>query len=169
MKRVLILLSLLSLAAPALARDYAVITTRHGDIKIELFTDKAPKTVANFKKLAREGFYDGLTFHRVIPRFVVQGGDPKGNGTGGPGYTIEAEIDPTLKHLTGTVAMARLGDTVNPQRRSSGSQFYICLAPQPQLDGGYTIFGQVVEGMNKVPEIVKGDKMEKVVIIEEKD
>ena len=146
------------------AADQAVIRTEYGEIVITLHEQQAPETVANFKKLAREGFYDGLTFHRVVPGFVVQGGDPAGNGTGGPGYTVAAEIDPNLKHLTGTVATARLGDRANPERRSSGSQFYICLAPQPHLDGGYTIFGQVVEGMDAVRQIRKGDKMEKVEI-----
>ena len=100
----------------------------------------------------------------MIPGFVVQGGDPAGDGTGGPGYTLEAEIDPSLKHVTGAVATARLGDRVNPERRSSGSQFYICLGPQPHLDGGYTIFGQVVGGMEVVEKIQKGDRMEEVVI-----
>lgn len=164
-KMALTLLIVLLLAAPSLAAEYAVITTTYGEIKIELYADKAPKTVANFKKLASEGFYNGLTFHRVVPGFVVQGGDPKGNGTGGPGYTVEAEINPKLKHVTGAVATARLGDQVNPQKRSSGSQFYICLAPAPHLDGEYTIFGQVVEGMDKVPRIRKGDRMEKVTIV----
>ena len=95
------------------AANQAVITTTYGEIVIALYDQQAPKTVANFKKLAREGFYNGLTFHRVVPGFVVQGGDPAGNGTGGPGYTVEAEIDPKLKHLTGTVATARLGDRAN--------------------------------------------------------
>lgn len=165
MKRLLLItLLLLAVATIAQAADQAVITTRYGDITIALFADKAPKTVANFEKLARKGFYNGLTFHRVVPGFVVQGGDPKGNGTGGPGYDLPAEINPSLKHLTGTVAMARLGDAVNPQRRSSGSQFYICLAPQPQLDGAYTIFGRVVKGMDRVFKIRRGDRMEKVTI-----
>lgn len=162
---VLIVLAALIVAGCAEhAAERAVITTKHGKITIELHEKQAPKTVANFKKLAREGFYNGLSFHRVVPGFVVQGGDPAGNGTGGPGYTVEAEIDPNLKHLTGTVATARKGDRVNPQKRSSGSQFYICLAPTPHLDGGYTIFGQVVEGMDAVKKVRKGDKMEKVEI-----
>lgn len=148
----------------ASAAEYAVITTEYGDIRIELYAEKAPQTVANFRKLARQGFYDGLSFHRVVPGFVVQGGDPLGNGTGGPGYDLPAEIDPQLKHLAGTVATARKGDQVNPQRRSSGSQFYICLAPQPHLDGGYTIFGQVVAGMEAVQRIKPGDRMQKVVV-----
>jgi peptidyl-prolyl cis-trans isomerase B (cyclophilin B) len=160
-------LLLLLTAVPVLAKEYALIDTRHGQIKLELYPDKAPKTVANFKKLANEGFYNGLSFHRVVPGFVAQGGDPQGNGTGGPGYTVEAEIHPALKHVTGAVATARLGDQGNPQKRSSGSQFYICLAPAPHLDGGYTIFGQVVEGMEHVQKIVKGDRMDKVSIVQE--
>ena len=165
MKRLLLVAALLlSTVAVAWGADQAVITTRYGAITIALYADKAPKTVANFEKLARQGFYNGLTFHRVVPGFVVQGGDPKGNGSGGPGYDLPAEIDPHLKHLTGTVAMARLPDSVNPQRRSSGSQFYICLAPQPELDGKYTIFGRVVKGMDRVFKIRRGDRMEKVTI-----
>lgn len=148
----------------AASAELAEVSTPHGVVTIQLFADKAPKTVANFVKLSREGFYNGLTFHRVIPGFVAQGGDPKGNGTGGPGYTIEAEIDPSLKHITGAVATARLGDQVNPKRDSSGSQFYICLAPAPHLDGGYTIFGQVTAGMELVQKIRKGDKIISIVI-----
>lgn len=166
LRTMLILLICLWLPAATWAADTAIITTEHGDIKIELYSEKAPKTVANFKKLAQDGFYDDLTFHRVIPGFVVQGGDPKGNGTGGPGYTVEAEIDPSLKHVRGAVATARRGDRVNPERRSSGSQFYIVLAPQPHLDGAYTIFGQVIEGMDVVDQIAKGDRMQHVSIIE---
>ncbi|MGQ9516849.1 MAG: peptidylprolyl isomerase [Anaerolineae bacterium] len=148
------------------SRQYlATIETDKGNIVIELYADTAPKTVENFVKLARQGFYDGLTFHRVVPGFVIQGGDPKGDGTGGPGYTIEAEIS-SLSHITGTVAMARRPDEVNPERRSSGSQFYICLAPQPHLDGQYTIFGQVVEGMDTVLRITPGDVMRRVTITE---
>lgn len=151
-------------AVPAAAKDFALIQTEHGTIRIELYAEKAPQTVANFRKLARDGFYDGLSFHRVVPGFVVQGGDPLGNGTGGPGYDLPAEIHPSLKHQVGAVATARKGDRVNPERRSSGSQFYICLEPQPHLDGGYTIFGQVVEGMEVVRRIQAGDRMQKVSI-----
>ena len=166
MKHLMISFAMLVLVSGCAERvaERAVITTHYGDIVIDLYEQQAPKTVANFKKLAREGFYNGLSFHRVVPNFVVQGGDPQGNGTGGPGYTLEAEIDTNLKHLTGTVATARKGDRVNPEKRSSGSQFYICLAPQPHLDGGYTIFGQVVEGMDAVRKIRKGDPMVKVEI-----
>lgn len=163
--RIVLLLWLLLLTTPALAAEFAVISTVHGDIRIALAADKAPKTVANFKELAGKGFYDGLSFHRVVPGFVAQGGDPQGNGTGGPGYTVEAEIVPGLKHVAGAVAMARQGDQVNPERRSSGSQFYICLADAPHLDGAYTVFGRVVEGMEAVLKIRKGDRMDKVRIV----
>ena len=124
----------------------------------------APKTVANFEKLANKGFYNGLTFHRVEPGFVVQGGDPQGDGSGGPGYEIDAEIKPGEKHLRGSVATARTGDEVNPDRKSSGSQFYICLEPQPGLDGQYTIFGGVVKGMKVVDQIKVGDHMKKITL-----
>jgi len=123
-----------------------------------MFPDSAPNTVANFIYLAKKGFYDGLTFHRVEPDFVIQGGDPNGNGTGGPGYHIKAEFN-SRKHLEGTVAMARSDDP-----DSAGSQFYICLAPQPSLDGKYTVFGQVIEGMDVVKKIKVGDKMLKVTV-----
>jgi len=164
MRRWLFLLTLL-LAATVLsaqAAETAVIETGRGNIRVELFADKAPQTVANFLKLADQGFYDGLSFHRVIPGFVVQGGDPLGNGTGGPGYTLPAEISPDLHHETGTLAMARRPDSVNPQRRSSGSQFYICLAPQPHLDGQYTIFGRVIDGMDVVRKIRRGDRIKRI-------
>lgn len=144
-------------------RYTATIQTDKGDIVIRLYPDVAPKTVENFVKLARQGFYNGLTFHRVVPGFVIQGGDPVGDGSGGPGYTLDAEIS-SLSHITGTVAMARRPDEVNPERRSSGSQFYICLAPQPHLDGQYTIFGEVIQGMDTVLRITSGDVMRKVVI-----
>jgi peptidyl-prolyl cis-trans isomerase B (cyclophilin B) len=143
---------------------YATIETDRGNIVLELYPAVAPKTVANFEKLSKDGFYNNLTFHRVEPGFVVQGGDPSGNGTGGPGYDLPAEISPTEKHLRGTLAMARKGDNVNPDRKSSGSQFYICLAPAPFLDGQYTSFGGVVEGMNVVDQIKVGDKIKKVTL-----
>jgi peptidyl-prolyl cis-trans isomerase B (cyclophilin B) len=127
-----------------------------GEIRVELFPEDAPKTVESFVALAKKGFYDGLTFHRVVPGFVAQGGDPRGDGTGGPGYTLKAEFN-GRKHLRGTVAMAR---SQSPD--SAGSQFYICLAPQPHLDGQYTIFGQVVEGMEVVDRIRRGDRMRTV-------
>ena len=143
---------------------YAILDTDRGLIVLELYPSVAPKTVANFEKLSKDGFYNNLTFHRVEPGFVVQGGDPQGNGMGGPGYDVPAEISPTEKHLRGTLAMARKGDQVNPERKSSGSQFYICLAPAPFLDGQYTTFGGVVEGMDVVDQIKVGDHIKKVTL-----
>lgn len=145
------------------ARKYtAIITTSKGAIECELFAKDAPLSVTNFKYLADGGFYNGLTFHRVERGFVIQGGDPAGTGSGGPGYTIPAEIG--RKHVKGALAWARTGDAVNPERRSSGSQFYITLAPTPFLDGGYTVFGQTVKGMDVVEKIGKGDKIESVTV-----
>ena len=143
---------------------YAIVDTDKGTFVIELYPKVAPKTVENFETLTKKGFYDGLTFHRVVPDFVVQGGDPDGTGTGGPGYTVPAEIDAKEKHLRGSVATARTSDAVNPQRASSGSQFYVCLEPQPSLDGQYTVFGGVIDGMEVVDQIVKGDHMKKVTL-----
>lgn len=140
----------------------ATISTAKGDIVVELDAGAAPKTVNNFVFLTREGFYDGLTFHRVEPGFVIQGGDPLGTGRGGPGYTVPAEIG--LEHVKGAVAMARLGDQVNPERASSGSQFYITLAETPHLDGAYTVFGEVVEGMDVVESISEGDVIQSITI-----
>lgn len=144
--------------------ETAVIETKKGIIKFKFYSKDAPNTVANFIKLTKSGFYDGTKFHRVVPGFVVQGGDPLSKtddpnvGTGGPGYTIKAEFN-SQKHLDGTVAMARSADP-----DSAGSQFYIALAPQPSLDNNYTIFGQVIEGMDVVGEIEQGDEMIKVTI-----
>jgi peptidyl-prolyl cis-trans isomerase B (cyclophilin B) len=143
---------------------YAILDTDRGEIVLELYPAEAPKTVANFEKLSKDGFYNKLTFHRVEPGFVVQGGDPAGDGTGGPGYELPAEISPTEKHVRGTVAMARRGDQVNPDRKSSGSQFYICLEPAPFLDGQYTVFGGVVESMVVVDKIKVGDHIKKVTL-----
>jgi len=141
----------------------ATISTAKGDIVVQLNARVAPLTTNNFVFLARQGFYDKLTFHRVEPDFVIQGGDPLGTGTGGPGYTVPAEIE--LPHVEGAIAMARQGDEANPTRASSGSQFYITLAPTPQLDGAYTVFGQVVTGMDVVQSIAIGDVIEKITII----
>jgi cyclophilin family peptidyl-prolyl cis-trans isomerase len=135
----------------------AVLDTTKGKIVIELYPDSAPETVANFKKLIRKKFYDGLTFHRYVEDFVIQGGDPVGDGTGGPGYAIKDEFN-NRKHVAGTVAMAHAGPN------TAGSQFYICLAPAPHLDGGYTIFGQVIQGMDNVFKLRQGDKMTKVTL-----
>lgn len=133
----------------------ATIRTSKGEVVCELYADQAPQTVNNFVYLARSGFYDGLSFHRVVPGFVIQGGDPLGKGNGGPGYTVPAEIG--LSHDKGALATARLSDQVNPERASSGSQFYITLDKTPHLDGGYTVFGQVVSGMSVVESIAVGD------------
>ena len=138
----------------------AVIKTNKGTVTLELYPEVAPKTVENFVELANKGFYNGLTFHRVIPGFVAQGGCPLGDGTGGPGYTIPAEFS-AKKHIKGTLAMAR---SSHPD--SAGSQFYICLDATPHLDGSYTIFGQVLEGMDNVEKLVIGDTMDSVTITE---
>jgi peptidyl-prolyl cis-trans isomerase B (cyclophilin B) len=188
-KVVLTLLMMVAAAGTAQAKDpVAVIKTAKGDITIKLLKEDAPKHVENFIKLAKSGFYDGLTFHRVEPGFVIQGGDPLGNGMGGPDkaamekayggkipdyvkpgprgsdYTLPAEIK--APHIDGAVAAARLGDAANPERRSSGSQFYICNGPQHFLDGQYTVFGQVTSGMDVVRKIERGDKMISVTIKE---
>ena len=141
----------------------ATISTAKGDIVVQLDAGAAPQTVNNFVFLTEQGFYDGLTFHRVEPGFVIQGGDPLGTGAGGPGYTVPAEIE--LSHVEGAIAMARQGDEVNPSRASSGSQFYITLAPTPHLDGAYTVFGQVAAGMDVVQSIAIGDVIENITIM----
>jgi len=139
----------------------AVISTAKGDITLTLFPQEAPGTVANFAKLAKEGFYDGLTFHRVIPNFVIQGGCPQGTGAGGPGYTIPCETKGNPhKHGTGSLSMAHRGPD------TGGSQFFITHSPQPHLDNLHTVFGQVESGMDVVNAIQPGDKMEKVTIQE---
>ena len=129
-----------------------------GVIEMELYPDSAPQHVASFLDLIGKGYYDGLNFHRVVSGFVVQGGCPKGTGTGGPGYAIPAEFN-ERPHLSGSLAMARSADP-----DSAGSQFYICLAPQPGLDGQYTVFGQVTSGFELVQKIRQGDKMAKLTV-----
>lgn len=133
-----------------------VIETEHGSIEVEFYPDDAPKTVARIKELVEKGFYDGLTFHRVVPGFVVQGGDPRGNGTGGSGQNIPAEFN-SRKHVEGAVAMARAADP-----NSADSQFYISLGRHPHLDNNYTVFGMVKSGMDAAKKIKEGDKMTKV-------
>ena len=140
----------------------ATIYTSKGDIVCELNTTAAPLSATNFIQLAKGGFYNGLIFHRVVPSFVVQGGDPQGTGTGGPGYTIPAEI--SLAHDKGALAWARLPDQVNPQKRSSGSQFYITLEKVPYLDGEYSVFGKTISGMEIVKKIAQGDVIKKIEI-----
>ncbi len=143
----------------------AIIETNKGKIVFSFYPNKAPNTVQNFIKLANSGFYNGIKWHRVVPGFVIQGGDPlskdsdpNNDGTGGPGYTIKAEFS-DLHHVEGAVAMARSEDP-----DSAGSQFYICLGTLPDLDGKYTIFGQVTEGMDVVKSIQVGDVMKRVSI-----
>lgn len=131
-----------------------------GKIVIEFFDKDAPNTVANFEKLANSGFYNGLTFHRVISGFVAQGGCPNGNGAGGPGYTIDCEINPN-KHERGSLSMAHRGPN------TGGSQFFIVFEPQPHLDGVHTVFGKVIEGMDLVDQINAGDKMNTVTVVDE--
>ena len=137
----------------------AVVTTDKGTVVIEFYPDAAPIAVENFIKLINQKFYDGLTFHRRVDEFVVQGGCPNGDGTGGPGWNITDEYtNPNQRpHLRGTVAMAR---TQEPN--SSGSQFYICFKPQPYLDGNYTTFGGVIQGMDVVDRLQVGDVMTKI-------
>ncbi|HWQ88774.1 MAG TPA: peptidylprolyl isomerase [Desulfitobacteriaceae bacterium] len=132
-------------------------------ISLEFFDESAPGTVANFVKLAKSGFYNGLTFHRVIPGFVAQGGCPLGNGTGGPGYTIKCETEGNKqKHLRGALSMAHAG------KDTGGSQFFICYDSFPHLDGVHTVFGRVVDGMDAVDQIKAGDKIKSIDIEEEK-
>ena len=140
-----------------------LIQTNKGMVKIKFFHGPAPRHVENFVYLAREGFYDGLLFHRYVAEFVIQGGDPDGTGQGGPGYTLPAEFS-TNKHVVGAVAAARRSDDVNPTKRSSGSQFYIMVGDAPNLDDNYTVWGEVVEGMDVVMELREGDLMENIVI-----
>jgi cyclophilin family peptidyl-prolyl cis-trans isomerase len=136
----------------------ARITTNKGDIVFTFYADDAPQHSAAFIKLAEAGFYDGLKFHRVEPGFVIQGGDPSGNGTGGPGYRLKAEFN-ERPHIRGTVAMARAG---SPD--SAGSQFYICLDDARFLDRQYTVFGQMIDGFDALDAIRVGDTMSKVTI-----
>ena len=153
-------------SAPAMQIDpdktYRVtLSTSKGDIVLDLFAQYAPNTVNNFVVLARDGFYDGLTFHRVIPNFMIQGGDPSGNGTGGPGYKFadEFHMNP-LRHETGVISMANAGPGTN------GSQFFITHAPQPHLDGRHTVFGKVTTGQDVVNAIRQSDTIDTVTVDE---
>jgi peptidyl-prolyl cis-trans isomerase B (cyclophilin B) len=137
----------------------AVIETSRGKIEIALEPEKTPVTTANFVNLAQRGFYNGVTFHRVIPNFMIQGGDPTGTGSGGPGYRFEDEFDPTLKHTgPGVLSMANAGPGTN------SSQFFITHVATPWLDGKHSVFGHVIKGQDVVEAIRQGDKMEKVTI-----
>lgn len=151
-------------APPALAietdRNYKVtIETSKGAVELELYPQHAPKTVNNFIFLARDGFYDGVSFHRVIGNFMIQGGDPTGSGRGGPGYRFEDEFDGNpLRHERGVISMANAGPGTN------GSQFFITHGPQPHLDGRHTVFGKVTRGQDVVDAIEQGDLMVKVTV-----
>ena len=135
----------------------ATIETSKGVIRLELHEDRVPKTVANFEKLAGDGFYDGLLFHRVIPNFMIQTGCPQGTGTGGPGYQCEDEFDDSLRHdRAGILSMANAGPNTN------GSQFFITHGPTPHLDNMHSVFGVVLKGQDVVDAIEQGDTMEKV-------
>ncbi len=145
-------------------KQYALIETEKGTMKAELYTQETPGTVANFVELSEHGFYDGLTFHRVIPDFVIQGGCPRGDGTGGPGYTIKCETSaPRQYHDRGVLSMAHAG------KDTGGSQFFIChnRTNTQHLDGRHTCFGQVVEGLDVIDDIRRGDKIISIRIVEE--
>jgi len=154
-------------AAPEMTIDpskkyQATIATTRGNIVLDLFAADAPLTVNNFVFLSRDGFYNGIAFHRVISNFMIQGGDPTGTGAGGPGYRFRDEtVGNPNRHKTGTLSMANAGPNTN------GSQFFITHAPQPHLDGKHTVFGQVVSGQDVVNAIRQGDKIESVTITEE--
>ncbi len=137
---------------------FAIVETTKGRFTLELFGDEAPISVRNFEYLARRGSYNYVKFHKYVPNFMIQGGDPTGTGKGGPGYSLPPEINP-VKHFRGTVGWARPAMKVNPERRSSGSQFYILLADSPHLDGFYTAFARVVAGMENVEMLREGDRM----------
>ena len=137
---------------------FATFDTDRGPIKLELYPDKAPLTVANFVNLAKRGFYDGLNFHRVIADFMVQGCCPQGTGTGGPGYRFEDETNNGVRHERGVLSMANAGPNTN------GSQFFITHVPTPWLDGKHTVFGKVTEGLDVVDAVKQGDLITKVTI-----
>jgi len=137
----------------------ALIKTARGDLTLELYPQDAPVTVNSFVSLARKGFYNGLTFHRIIPGFMAQGGDPTGTGSGGPGYKFQDEFS-SRTNQEGSLSMANSGPNTN------GSQFFICYAPQPHLNGKHTVFGQLTQGMDALKQLVNGDKMTEVTITE---
>ena len=156
----ILFLGLIIMNSNAISEDLiANITTSKGVIKIKLTPEKTPLTVANFVNLSKRGFYNGLTFHRVISDFMIQGGDPLGNGTGGPGYRFQDEFDSSLKHnRPGTLSMANAGPNTN------GSQFFITHVATPWLDGKHAVFGYVEEGQDVVENVRQGDKIEKLEI-----
>jgi peptidyl-prolyl cis-trans isomerase B (cyclophilin B) len=143
------------------AKSYtATMETSAGILVLDLFAADAPMTVNNFVFLARDGFYDGTTFHRVISNFMAQGGDPTGTGSGGPGYEFADEFSPKCKHVTGALSMANAGPKTN------GSQFFICYGPQPHLNGKHSVFGQLISGMDNLKKLKNGAKITKVTITE---
>lgn len=153
----------------------AIIETSQGKLFVELYPEDAPVHVSNFKYLADKGFYSGTTFHLYRPGYLIQGGDPKGTGLGGPGYTLSPEFS-RRNHVLGTLGMARKPDThgdpkepVNPQRRSDGSQFHILLGDAPHLDGNYTIFGRIVGGIEVLQRLREGDQIGKVTVFIRED
>lgn len=169
MKTTLLLLSL-TFAVISATNAYCmddiriIVKTNKGDIEGTLFASKAPITVANYLNLAKRGYYDGLTFHRVIPNFMIQGGDPTGTGMGGPGYKFEDEVKTGLKHgKPGIFSMANAGPGTN------GSQFFITHLPTPHLDGKHTVFGEVTKGQDVVNAISQGDKIVKIEILDSPD
>jgi peptidyl-prolyl cis-trans isomerase B (cyclophilin B) len=137
--------------------------TEKGEIVLELAEDEAPNTVANFIHLAEKGYYDGLAFHRVIADFMIQGGCPRGDGRGGPGYVIADELSPRLKHERGVISMANAGPN------TGGSQFFITHVPCPHLDGKHAVFGKVTSGMEVVDAIERGDKIQRVTVDRKRD
>ena len=143
--------------------EKAIITTSKGAMEVEFFEKDAPKTVANFIKLSKDGYYDGLTWHRVIPDFVIQGGCPEGTGAGGPGYTIDCELEGENQyHDRGVLSMAHAG------RNTGGSQFFVCYSRTntSHLDKQHTVFGKVVKGTEAIDDIEEGDAIEKIEILE---
>jgi peptidyl-prolyl cis-trans isomerase B (cyclophilin B) len=152
-------------AKPAAIKDIRLIVkTNKGDIEGTLFASKVPMTAANFLNLAKRGYYNGITFHRVIPDFMIQGGDPTASGAGGPGYKFADEFDASLKHSKpGIFSMANAGPATN------GSQFFITHVPTPHLDGRHSVFGEVTKGQDVVNKIVQGDKIEKIEILDSTD
>lgn len=136
----------------------ALIETTKGPIEIRFYRKEAPVTVKNFEYLGLKNYYKDLTFHRYLPGFVIQGGDPKGDGSGGPGYSLPPEFS-KIPHMRGTVGMARFDDEVNVERRSNGSQFYICFDESPHLDGLYSVFAEVISGIENAEALRPGDKI----------
>ncbi|HEY5812013.1 MAG TPA: peptidylprolyl isomerase [Terrimicrobiaceae bacterium] len=157
--------SLASTNAADMSDIRIIVKTSKGDIEGKLFPSKAPVTVANFLNLAKHGYYNGITFHRVIPNFMIQGGDPTGTGSGGPGYTFENETLKDLKHdKPGIFSMANTG-----RPSTNGSQFFITHVPTPWLDGKHTVFGEVTKGQDVVNKIAQGDKILKIEILDSTD